>query len=245
MPLIERCRRARLASRSPPGYVEPPLAREAAQRADHLTLPATAPKGACVQGIHAEPCPMTAWRPTRRSRQPQKPCKYEPSDLQDGRTGRQGLSHKPTTKALQVVRIMELGDSLKGLRRLITREDADARDGRQEHLRIGPPRRLQLVRRTRVPEAIEDAACKRNSARRVSRIDRSSDSSIPWRAKHPPARPRALLASTRGKSRSARLLVVRSRRLVVDCRDARSQANVEARDRRSIRRILSRGGPAR
>jgi hypothetical protein len=108
MPLIERCRRARLASRSPPGYVEPPLAREAAQRADHLTLPATAPKDACV-GIHAEPCPMTAWRPTRRSRQPQKPCKYELSDLQDGRTGRQGLSHKPTTKALRGVRIMELG----------------------------------------------------------------------------------------------------------------------------------------
>jgi hypothetical protein len=68
----------------------------------------------------------------------------------------------------------------KGPRSRVTREDADARDRRQEPVRIRPqPGRLRLVRGTRVPEAIEDARLQKGIAalRRVSRIDRCSDSS--------------------------------------------------------------------
>jgi hypothetical protein len=82
---------------------------------------------------------------------------------------------------------------------------------RQEPVRIGAQRRLRLVRGARVPEAIEDAACKRNSARRVSRIDRSPDSSIPIASEAPAGPTERAACVDKGKSRSARLLVVRSR----------------------------------
>jgi hypothetical protein len=105
--------RSRLGSRS--GWPSPCALRHLTARVPEMrrhpiasAAAGTSRRGGSVQGIHARRRRMTAWKSTRRSLQPQNPCKSNTSRVQRRRAGRQVLSDNSTTKALQIARIMEL-----------------------------------------------------------------------------------------------------------------------------------------